>query len=155
VVLEIGSDAGQVVNHLDSLVPQVLAGPDSRKLQQMRGAERTARDNDLAARMGGLQPEGVDTRCHGAPVLQQHPGRVRAGLDGQIRSGARWVQIGRGGAPAAFVVGRGLVIAASLLRLSIEVLIFGNPACLQACSSAWAISHSYGWLDTRNGPPPP
>ena len=52
------------------------------------------------------------------------------GLDGEVGAGLGHAEVGGGGAPAAFVLGCGLVVAAAFLSRSIEVRIVGDAGLL-------------------------
>ena len=54
VVLEIPADAGQVVQHGDRPVTQVVRGPDAGEHEQLRGLEGAGGENHLSFRANGF-----------------------------------------------------------------------------------------------------
>src|SRR4029453_7716068 len=48
VVLEVLADAGQVLDRVDSESPKELAVADARQLEELRGVDGAAREDDLA-----------------------------------------------------------------------------------------------------------
>ncbi len=101
---------------------QQVRGAKAGELQQVRRTVGAAGDDHLAAHARGLQPlrrAVLDT--DGTTVLDQHARGMRLGDDGQVLPVARRSQIRGSGAPAAFVVGRRLVVAGALLGGAVEV----------------------------------
>ena len=116
---------GQVVDDVDADLAQVVAGPDAREHQQLRGVDRAAGEHHLAGRPARCarrpparystpvaRPPSTSTRVVSAPVRTVRLGRV-----------SRRVQVGVGRRPAPAALLRHLVLADALLGGAVEVVV--------------------------------
>ena len=123
VVLQVFADPREVVNDVDPMVLQERSRTDTRELQQLRGADRSGRENDLRG--------GVD---HGVFPVQAHleagrPSAVDADLlhlgvdqDAQVGTASDRAQKGLGGAPAPAPALVDVEIPASLVVAAVEIV---------------------------------
>ena len=82
MVLQVLSDAGQVMHGGDAVLSHLSAVADAREHQQLRGLECAGRDDDLAPGADLLQRLALPVfDADRALAFEQDAGGVRAGLD--------------------------------------------------------------------------
>ena len=122
VIVQVGADPRHFADHGDAEFVQQVGGAEAGKLQQVRRSVGAARDDHLAARACRAQSlRRAVFDADRAAVLDQHARGVSLGDDGEVLPVARRTQIGRGGTPAAGIVGGGLVVAGAFLLRAVEV----------------------------------
>ena len=81
MLLQVLADVGVVDEDLDAVLAQVLGRTDAGQHQELRRAVGAGREDHLAR--GARGAAGV-LDADGAPVLDDDPAHVRAGLDGEV-----------------------------------------------------------------------
>lgn len=84
VILQILSDAGQVVHRVDSCTGQNFAAPDSGELKQLGRVDRAATDDDLSAERPPGGPASPIFDGYRAPRFKQNSCRLCPAQDRQI-----------------------------------------------------------------------
>ena len=124
MVLQVLSDAGQMMQAFDAVLAERRGVADARQHQQLRGLERAGGDDHLAPRADLLQLLALPVfDADRALAFEQDAGGVRAGLDAQIGAAADMrMDIGARRTPAFAVLLRQLVDAEAFMLFGIEVL---------------------------------
>ena len=87
MVLEVGADAFERVDHRDAVLLEQLAGADARELEELRRADRARGKQQLAAhRRVGLAAVLPEAQPDRAPALERDPGRLGAGQHLEVRA---------------------------------------------------------------------
>ena len=131
VVLEVLPHAGEVAHHRDPQRAEVLGGAHAGEHQELRRPDRPRAQDDLASRpclaLGAALPVGDS---HRSAVLDEHPGRERVALDGEVLPVEGRTQVGVGGAvPLAVPLVEG-VEGGAVLGLAVEVVVPAEPGLL-------------------------
>ena len=124
MVLQILSDAGQMMHAVDAVLDQRCAVADAGQHQQLRGLERAGGHDHLAPGAELLQFLALAVfDADRALAFEQDAGGMRAGLDAQIGAAAHMgVDIGARRTPAFAVFLRHLVDAEAFMVVGIEIL---------------------------------
>ena len=144
VVVQVGTDTGQVTNHRDAVLAQVIRRPDAREHEQLRGPEGTGTEHDLAP---GLEHEllwhtsaALPAQLHtgGAHLaithLGEHPGSQAVGEHLQVAAAQVRGDIGLGGTEALAVAVGHLIDTDAFLLRTVEIVVdrvAGLATCLQ------------------------
>src|SRR5439155_18949963 len=104
VVLQVLAHAGQVGDHVDAERGQVRGGADAGQLEQLRGVDRPAGQDELA----GPAPLGLalvpELDADGAGPVEDDFGNEGPGGDGEVRPAHHRIEVGpRGGQPPSAV----------------------------------------------------
>src|SRR4051794_38812572 len=124
MVLQVLSDAGQMMPAFDAVFGKRRAVADAGQHQKLRRLERARRYDDLAAgadlpRLLALAGFDADR----ALAFEQDARRLRKSLDAQIRARCHVrMQIGPRGAPALAVLLRHLIDPEALMVPGVEIL---------------------------------
>ena len=122
VVLQVPAHRLVDPDRLDAMFPQEGFRPDPGQLQQLRRVDRAAAQDDFPAGRRRAGPAPVDELDAGGPCpVEQDPGRMGTGEDGDVRPFHRRAEVraGRGHAPPG--PGGDLVQAHALLVRPVEV----------------------------------
>jgi hypothetical protein len=120
MVVEVGADAGQVVQHRHADRLQMRRRADAGNLQQMRRVDRAAAEDHLARRGELAVGAALAERDAGAAfAVEQQLGRDRVGLDLEIAAPARLAQKGLRGRAAPAAAPRHLRIGDAFLLLAV------------------------------------
>ena len=124
MVLQVLSDAGQMMHGGNAVPCQRSAVADAGEHQQLRGLECAGRDDHLAPGAELLQFLALAVfDADRALAFEQDAGGVRGGLDAQIAAAAHMrMDIGARGAPAFAVLLRHLIDAEPFMLVGIEIL---------------------------------
>src|SRR5258705_12542942 len=124
MVLQVLSDARQMMRGCDAMPGQRSTGAYAGQQQQLRRLERAGGDENFAAGANLFDSFALPVfDADGALAFEQNAGGLRLGLDAQI--GARphmRVDIGPRRAPAFAVLLRDLVDAEAFVILGVEIL---------------------------------
>ena len=122
MVVEIGSDAGQIVADVDVQPSQVIRWADARKLEQLRRVEGAAAQDDLAFG-ADFQSLAIAQIAHagGAPALELDRERQCARHDGEVRPPRSRRQISPRHAPAPATPRRAIIRSESLLLPGVDI----------------------------------
>src|SRR6266403_71597 len=127
MILQVLSDAGQMMRGCDAVLRQRGVVADAGKHQQLRALKRAGGKDHFAA--GADLPDILALAVLDADralALEQDAGGLRLGLDAQIRARCHeWMDVAACRAPALAVVLGDLVGAEAFLLLGVEV--FANP----------------------------
>ena len=103
VLLQVRADGGRVDDRLDADRAQVVGGADPGQLEDLRGVEAAAADDDVAGGRDALDGAAARELDAGrAAVLDDHAVDERAGQDLEVLR--RAAQEGRRGVPAPAVL---------------------------------------------------
>ena len=124
MVLQILSDAGQMMHGGDAVPAKRRAVADAGEHQQLRGLERAGRHDHLTPGADLLQLLALAVfDADRALAFEQNAAGMGMGLDAQIGAISHMrVDIGAGGAAAFAVLLRQLIDAESLMLLGIKIL---------------------------------
>ena len=123
MVLQVLADAGQVVHDFDARGLEHGARTDPGALQQMRRADRTGSDDDLATATRGLdRSAALVFDPDGATLLDQDAPGHRTGDDVQVRARHGRPQVGVRRRPAHAVLDRHVHRAEALLHVAVRIV---------------------------------
>ncbi len=132
MILHVGANARQVVNHRDPGCAQRIGGTDAGELQQSRRADGAAANDHLALGAKGLDAARcADLHADGAAVLDAYLQCRRVQPDREIGSRPRRSQIGARRRRALGIARRQLVMADAVLHRAVEVIVEGNAGLLR------------------------
>ncbi len=118
---------GQVGDHVDALLAQVVGRADAGEHQQLGRADRARREDHLGLGPGGLVAALAPVGDPGRPAaLDQHPGHQGVGDDGEVLRPGGQVAVGRAAAPAVPL--GDLVVADPVLLGAVEVVVGDRAA---------------------------
>src|SRR6266436_5207628 len=132
MILQVLADAWELVNYADAMLLQFFHGADAGKQQELRRAESASAKHYFAARFRGLiAPLPAIAHTGRALAVEDNPGCLRAGDDGEIRPVHHRMQIGgRGRATFAVPVAApelgDLIKAGAFLLRSVEIIVATN-----------------------------
>ncbi len=124
VILQVLADAGQGVDRLDPGGGQGGGIADPGQLEDLGRLHGAGAEQDLPYRLRlgadpGLLVGILDAGRHA--VLDQDPGRPRAGHAGEVRAGQGGMEVAAGGAPPLAVMNSHLIGAPALLLAAVEI----------------------------------
>ena len=124
VILQVLSDAGQMMHGGDAVLAKGCAVADAGEHQELRGLERAGGHDHLAPGADLLQLLALAVfDADRALAFEQDAGGVRMGLDAQIGAGSHMgVNIGARGAAAFAVLLRQLIDAEAFVFVGVEIL---------------------------------
>ena len=133
MVVEVLADPGQVGDDRDLESAQHRTGPHPGEHEQLRRVVGAAAEDDLAP---GPELERLAEPCaadaDGAATLDEHAVDLDVGLDGDVGTLRRGMQIGDRGAAAAAATLGDLVEAGAVLLGAVEVVVAGESRPLGA-----------------------
>ena len=122
VVLEVLTDAGQVVDQVDAEAGKVVLVADAGELEQLRGVDGAAAQDHLA-RGDAAGPAGAEiVDADGALALEPDAGAERERVDGQVLAVPHGVQVGPRGREAAAAVHVAVEAGETLLAVAVDVV---------------------------------
>src|SRR5258705_2301141 len=134
---------------------QFVQGADARKQQQLRRAKSASAKDHFAACLGGFTaPLAAIAHTRRALAVEDDPGRLRAGDDGEIRAVHHRMQIG-GRSRATFAIPVAapelgdLIKAGAFLFDPLKSSLRRIWFSAQASTKARAIGRGLRWLATR------
>jgi hypothetical protein len=137
MILQVMSDARQVLNDVDAHLRQMIARPDAGQHQHLRRIDRTAREDDFlfgADRMNPAVLRVLDPDR--STVFDDHPVHMRAHLNFHIRALHGGTQIRNGGRLATSVHGIHLKTGKTFLRGAVVIRRFLVPGLFDGAEEA-------------------
>ena len=156
MVLQVLPHPGQVMDHRNVELAQMIGRADSREHQDLGRVDRPAGDDHLAPDAGRRLLPGLQIfHAHGAPPLEEDPGGERAGEKLDIAAPDRGPEIGLGSTPAPTPAGRHIHRPQPFLLIAVEIVGHGIAGLLAGfdpgLNSGWGV-----WPRlTCSGPSPP
>ena len=157
MVLQVLSDARQMMHAGDAVLAKRCAVADAGQHQQLRRLERAGGNDHLAPRADLLQLLALAIfDADRALALEQDARRLRLGFDAQIGAAAHMrMDIGARRAPAFAVLLRHLVDAEAFVFLGIEILAQAKLGFLCRLQKVCCTGFPVRSLLTASGPPLP
>ena len=122
VVLQVGADAREVVDHLDAERREVRGVADARELEQLRGVDGAAAEHDLAG-LDAAPTAGVPVvEADRALAPEPDAGDEGERLDAQVGARPRRIEVGPGRRPAATPVDVAVEAGEALLPVAVDVV---------------------------------
>ncbi len=132
MILQILADAGKVELHRYPEGAKLLGGTDAGEQQQLRRVDGAAGEHHFPRGPHLIQLAAAHIfNADGAVHLDQYPGRLRLGANGEIFALGDRMQIGRGRAAALAVFLRHLKQTAAELHCAVKIGIERNPGLLR------------------------